>query len=100
MHENAMHSTEVHEIQRCIRMLSVVGQILETFNAKVETIVSSFDERIFNEVMANLPNMVCLRVNEWQPDLSSYHISDEFSGVITYVLDVERQLCYVKNMAG
>lgn len=100
MHQNAMNSTEVHEIQRCIRMLSVVGQILETFNAKVETIVSSFDERIFNEVMANLPNMVCLRVNEWQPDLSSYRIGDEFAGIITYVLDVDRQLCYVKNVAG
>lgn len=95
-----MNSKEIHDVQRNIRLLSVLCQILETFNAKVETMVSSMDEHIFNEIMANSANTICMRVKEWLPDLSHYQINGEFTGIVTHILDGDRKLCFVKDLAG
>lgn len=81
-------------------MLSVISHILETFNANVETTVSSIDEHIFNELVASYPNTVCLRVKEWLPDLSQYQINDTFSGCVTHILDSDQKLCFVKDLTG
>lgn len=93
-----MKANDIHEIQRLIRILSVFGEILQTFNANIESLISSVDEHVFNEVMANSSNAQCLRVKDWLTDLSSYQIDDKFNGIVSYILDSESKLCYVKDL--
>lgn len=81
-------------------MLSIFSDILQTFNGNIETWVSSIDEHIYNEIMAKSPNTVgFLRVKDWQADLSSYQVDDTFHGIVSYVLNADTKLCYVKDMA-
>lgn len=99
IHEGALNSTNAHEIQRSIRLLSIFAEILETFNGSVETLVSSIDEDIFNKVAANSPNGACLlRVKDWFADLHSYRIGNVFTGIVSFILNAESKLCYVKDM--
>lgn len=93
------NTTDHHEIQRNIRLLSICCQILESFNTNVEMLMSSLDEDIFNEVLQTSPNSVCLRVKDWLCDLSSYQIGDSFTGYVSYVLDNDKKLCFVKDLS-
>ncbi|XP_055323144.1 uncharacterized protein LOC129578440 isoform X2 [Sitodiplosis mosellana] len=97
VHESAMCATNIHDIQRSIRLLSIFCEILQTFNMNVETLVSSIDAHIYNEVVANSTNTICLRMKDWLADLSSYQIGDKFTGVISYVLDGDTKLCFIKD---
>lgn len=64
----------------------------------METLVSSIDTHIFDEVVAaNGMNAVCLRMKDWIADLSSYQIGDKFTGIISYVLDGDAKLCFIKD---
>lgn len=92
-----MNATNIHDIQRAIRLLSIFCDILQTFNSNIETLVSSIDEHIFKEVMARSPNSTCLRVKDWLADLSPYKIGDKFAGVISYILDGDSKLCFIKD---
>lgn len=91
-------SSDIHEIQRNIRLMSIFSQILEAFNANFEKLLSSIDETTFNEVMSNAPNGVWLRVMDWFSDLSSYQIGDTFAGFISYTLEDATKLCFIKDM--
>lgn len=94
-----MGATNIHDIQRSIRLLSIFCEILQTFNANVETLMSSIDAHIFNKIVANSTNTVVLRMKDWIADLSPYQIGDKFTGVISYILDGDAKLCFVKDQA-
>lgn len=49
--------------------------------------------------MKNSPESVCLRINDWLCDLSSYQIGDTFKGTVSYVLDGEKKLCFVRDVS-
>lgn len=93
-----MNLQNIHDIQRSIRVLAIFSEILQTFNANVEALISSVDVHIYNEVIAKSPNVQCLRFKDWFSDLSSYQIGDSIAGIVTYVLDNERKLCFIKDL--
>lgn len=96
--ETAVHNaSQINEAQRYLRLLSIYCTILETFNANVESLVSSTDRQIFEEIMVSAPNTVCVRVKDWIPDLSPYQNNDQFNGVVTYVLDGSQKLCFIQD---
>lgn len=61
--------------------------------------MSSLDEDIFNEVMQNEPDSVCLRIKDWMGDLSSYQIGDTFKGYVSYLLQGDKKLCFIKDLS-
>lgn len=61
--------------------------------------MSSLDEGIFNEVMQSTPNAVCLRIKDWMGDLSSYQIGDTFKGYVSYLLQGDKKLCFIKDLS-
>ncbi|XP_031626458.1 uncharacterized protein LOC116342832 isoform X2 [Contarinia nasturtii] len=99
IHETVMNSNNIHEIQRQIRMMSIVCDILQAFNSTVESLMSSLDEKIYNDIMAKSPNSICLRVKDWAGDLSSYQIGDKFFGMVSYVLEGESKLCFIQDQS-
>lgn len=92
-------STDIYEIQRNIRLMSIFCQILETFNANVEILLSSIDQHTYDEVMAHSPKSALLRVKDWLCDLSAYQVGDNFHGYISYVFDGDAKLCFIKDMS-
>lgn len=62
-------------------------------------LMSSLDEDIFNEVLQNSPESACLRIKDWLCDLSSYEIGDTFKGYVSFILDDDKKLCFVKDMS-
>lgn len=92
------NSTDHCEIQRNIRLLSMCTKTLESFNANVENLISSFDEDVFNELVRDSPDHVCLRIKDWLCDLSAYQVGQTFKGFVSYVLDDKRKLCFLKDV--
>lgn len=60
--------------------------------------MSSIDQQTFEELVEISPNAIYLRVDDWLVDFSSYKIGDTFKGFVTYVLDSDMKLCFIKNM--
>lgn len=88
-------------LHKYIRIVSSFCDIAETFNARMDALIKSFDPDTFNQIVDELPLPAHkLQIRKWlHADLSAYVQGTAFRGQITSIPDLELTLCYIKDTA-
>lgn len=100
-HQDINKGTNTQEILENIKKMSTLSTFLEMINTGIDSIIGSIDQKTFSQLSNSRPdNLVESRVKDWiRYDLSAYRPGDRIKICILHVVNSEKNLYFVQDIA-